>query len=392
MAEEKLVTLSVIKADIGSIAGHHKVHPDTMAAAARVLAEAKRKGLIIDYYVTHVGDDLQLIMTHRKGVDNSEIHGLAWEAFKKAADVAKELGLYAAGQDLLSDAFSGNVRGLGPGVAEMEFIERKSEPVVVFMADKTEPGAFNYPMFKIFADPFNTAGLVIDPRMHDGFKFEVLDLFEGKYVVLNSPEEMYDLLALIGTPGRYVVKRVYRKSDNEIAAVVSSERLNLIAGRYVGKDDPVAIVRAQSGFPALGEILEPFAFPHLVAGWMRGSHWGPLMPVSQRDAKCTRFDGPPRIIGLGFNITKGRLIGPVDLFDDPAFDETRRLAQQVADYMRRHGPFMPHRLGPEEMEYTTLPQVLERLKNRFVEAKDYEARIKPKIKHSELLSGEELHD
>ena len=392
MAEEKLVTLSVIKADIGSIAGHHKVHPDTMAAAARVLAEAKRKGLIIDYYVTHVGDDLQLIMTHRKGVDSSEIHGLAWEAFKKAADVAKELGLYAAGQDLLSDAFSGNVRGLGPGVAEMEFIERKSEPVVVFMADKTEPGAFNYPMFKIFADPFNTAGLVIDPRMHDGFKFEVLDLFEGKYVVLNSPEEMYDLLALIGTPGRYVVKRVYRKSDNEIAAVVSSERLNLIAGRYVGKDDPVAIVRAQSGFPALGEILEPFAFPHLVAGWMRGSHWGPLMPVSQRDAKCTRFDGPPRIIGLGFNITKGRLIGPVDLFDDPAFDETRRLAQQVADYMRRHGPFMPHRLGPEEMEYTTLPQVLERLKNRFVEAKDYEARIKPKIKHSELLSGEELHD
>ncbi len=393
MAGER-VTLSVIKADIGSIAGHHKVHPDTMAAAARVLAEAKRKGLIIDYYVTHVGDDLQLIMTHRKGVDNPDIHGLAWDAFKKAADVAKELGLYAAGQDLLSDAFSGNVRGLGPGVAEMEFVERKSEPVVVFMADKTEPGAFNYPLFRIFADPFTTAGLVIDPRMHDGFRFEVLDLYEGKYVLLNSPEEMYDLLALIGTPGRYVIKRIYRKSDNEIAAVVSSERLNLIAGRYVGKDDPVAIVRAQSGFPALGEILEPFAFPHLVAGWMRGSHWGPLMPVSQRDAKCTRFDGPPRIVALGFNITKGRLIGPVDLFDDPAFDETRRLAQQIADYMRRHGPFMPHRLGPEEMEYTTLPQVLERLKDRFVEAKEYEERIKPKVKHSELLSGpaEEMHD
>jgi len=26
---------------------------------------------------------------------------------------------------------------------------------------------------------------------------------------------------------------------------------------------------------------------------------------------------------------------------------------------------MPHRLGPEEMEYTTLPQVLEKLKTRF---------------------------
>ena len=392
-AEERKVTISVIKADIGSLAGHHKVHPDTMAAASRVLAEAKRKGLIIDYFVTHVGDDLQLIMTHRKGVDSPDIHGLAWDAFKKAAEVAKELGLYAAGQDLLSDAFSGNVRGLGPGVAEMEIVERKSEPIVIFMADKTEPGAFNFPMFRIFADPFNTAGLVIDPRMHDGFKFEVLDVMEGKYVVLNTPEEMYDLLALIGTPGRYVVKRVFRKSDNEIAAVVSVERLNLIAGRYVGKDDPVAIVRAQSGFPALGEILEPFSFPHLVAGWMRGSHWGPLMPVGLKDAKCTRFDGPPRIVGLGFNITKGRLIGPTDLFDDPAFDEARRTAQLIADYMRRHGPFMPHRLGPEEMEYTTLPQVLERLKDRFKEAKDYEKYIKPKIKHSEMLSGsEEIHD
>ncbi|MET1128186.1 MAG: fructose-1,6-bisphosphate aldolase/phosphatase [Thermoproteota archaeon] len=391
-SSEQLVTISVIKADIGSIAGHHKVHPDTLAAAARVLADAKRKGTIVDYYVTHVGDDLQLIMTHRKGVDSSDIHGLAWEAFKKASEVAKELGLYAAGQDLLTDAFSGNVRGLGPGVAEMEFVERKSEPVVVFMADKTEPGAFNLPLFRVFADPFNTAGLVIDPRMHEGFKLEILDLYEGKYVVMNMPEEMYDALALIGTTGRYVIKRVYRKSDDEIAAAVSSERLNLIAGRYVGKDDPVAIVRAQSGFPALGEILEAFSFPHLVAGWMRGSHWGPLMPVGLKDAKCTRFDGPPRIVALGFNISKGRLIGPVDLFDDPAFDETRRLAQTIAEYMRRHGPFMPHRLGPEEMEYTTLPEVLEKLRDRFVEAKEYEERIKPKLRKSALLSGEEVHD
>ncbi len=384
------VTISVIKADIGSIAGHHKVHPDTMLAASRVLAEAKKKGVIKSFYVTHVGDDLQLIMTHYKGVDSPEIHGLAWDAFKEATKVAKELGLYAAGQDLLSDAFSGNVRGLGPGVAEMEFVERKSEPVIVFMADKTEPGAFNLPLYKMFADPFNTAGLVIDPRMHDGFIFQILDVFEGKVVELNAPEELYDILALIGTPSRYVIKHVFRKTDREVAAVVSSERLNLIAGRYVGKDDPVAIVRAQSGLPAVGEILEAFAFPHLVAGWMRGSHHGPLMPVGLKDAKMTRFDGPPRVVALGFQIHNGELIGPVDLFDDPAFDETRRLAQLIADYMRRHGPFMPHRLGPEEMEYTTLPQVLKKLHDRF---KPYKLGYKPVIKHSEELSGaEEVHD
>jgi len=384
MSEDKKITISVIKADIGSLAGHHITHPDTLAAASRVLAEGKKKGILIDFYVTHAGDDLELIMTHRKGVDSPEVHGLAWNAFQEAAKVARELGLYAAGQDLLSEAFSGNVRGMGPGVAEMEIEERPSEPIIVFMADKTEPGAFNLPLFRVFADPFNTAGLVIDPKMHDGFKFEIYDVYEGKTVILSCPEEMYDLLALIGTPGRYVIKRIYRKKDDLLAAVVSTERLNLIAGRYVGKDDPVAIVRCQHGLPAVGEVLEAFAFPHLVAGWMRGSHFGPLMPVSMKDAKCTRFDGPPRIVALGFQVKNGRLIGPADLFDDPAFEYTRMKAMEIADYIRRHGPFMPHRLGPEEMEYTTLPQVLEKLKGRF---KKLEEATKVIIRKSEMLTG-----
>jgi len=374
------ITLSVIKADVGSIAGHHMVHPDQLAAATKVLAEAKQKGTLIDFYVTHVGDDLQLIMTHSKGPDHPDIHGLAWETFKAAAKVARDLKLYAAGQDLLSEAFSGNVRGLGPGVAELEMEERPSEPVITFHADKTEPGAFNLPLFRVFADPFNTAGLVIDPKMHDGFVFEIYDVYEGKSVLMRAPEEIYDILALIGTTGRYIIRRVYRKSDNLLAAVVSVERLNLIAGRYIGKDDPVAIVRAQHGLPALGEILEAFAFPHLVAGWMRGSHYGPLMPVPLRHAKVTRFDGPPRLIALGWNISRGRLIGPVDLFDDVAFDESRKLAQFITDYMRRHGPFMPHRLGPEEMEYTTLPDVLAKLKDRFIKSEDAYKVVK---RHSE---------
>jgi len=98
---------------------------------------------------------------------------------------------------------------------------------------------------------------------------------------------------------------------------------------------------------------------------MRGSHNGPLMPVSLKDAKCTRFDGPPRVAALGFQIANGKLVGGIDLFDDPAFDTARRKAQEIADYMRRHGPFEPHRLPLEEMEYTTLPKVLEKLKDRF---------------------------
>jgi len=304
-------------------------------------------------------------MTHQNGEENEEVHKLAWNAFLEATKLAKELKLYGAGQDLLSDTFSGNIKGMGPGVAEMEFKERPSDPVVVFACDKTEPGAFNLPIFKMFADPFTTAGLVIDPSLHNGFNFEIFDVMEHKKVIMSCPDEMYDLVALLGTISRYVIKRVWRRDDNEIAASVSTERLNLMAGKYVGKDDPVAIVRSQSGFPAAGEVVEPFAFPHLVGGWMRGSHNGPLMPVAQRNAYPVRFDGPPRVMAMGFQIADGMLIGPADMFDDPAYDPSRQKAAEIADYMRRHGPFEPHRLPADEMEYTTLPGVLEKLEDRF---------------------------
>lgn len=361
----KRITISVIKADVGGYVGHSDVHPALLQKAEERLEEAKNKGLLIDYCRSKVGDDIALIMTHEKGPDNEQIHLFAWETFEQATEVAKEYGQYGAGQDLLAEAFAGNVTGMGPGVAEMEFEERKSEPVIIFLADKTEPGAWNFPLYKMFADPFNTAGLVIDPSMHGGFNFEVDDLIEKKKVIFSCPEEIYDMLIFIGAPGRYVIKNVFKK-DGMVAAATSTQRLALIAGRYIGKDDPVMIVRCQSGLPAVGEVLEPFAFPHLVAGWMRGSHNGPLMPVSFKTDTPTRFDGPPRVVANGFQVTNGRLVGPRDMFADPSYDNARKVALNAADYLRRHGPFEPHRLPLEEMEYTTMPAVMERLESRFV--------------------------
>jgi fructose 1,6-bisphosphate aldolase/phosphatase len=367
MPSEKKTTISVIKADVGSLAGHHITHPRQLEVARQHLEQARKESLIVDFHVTHCGDDLELIMSHQRGENDKEIHELAWNTFIDVTEkVSRPLKLYAAGQDLLADAFSGNVKGMGPGSAELEFEERVSDPLVVFLADKTAPGAWNLPLYKIFADPFNTPGLIIDPSLHSGFTFEVLDTHEGLSVKLKCPEEIYDLLALIGDPNRYVISKISR-NDGLPAAAASTSKLSMIAGRYVGKDDPVCIVRAQNGLPAVGEVLEPFAFPHLVPGWMRGSHHGPLMPVSYSDSqnKCTRFDGPPRVVALGFQIANASLVGPADLFDDPAFDKARDKANDLADYLRLHGPFVPHRLGPEEMEYTTLTGVLEKLKNRF---------------------------
>jgi fructose 1,6-bisphosphate aldolase/phosphatase len=221
------------------------------------------------------------------------------------------------------------------------------------------------PLYKMFADPFNTIGLVIAPNMHVGFSYEVHDVKEHKKIIFNAPEEIYSMLVFIGAPARYVVKAVYHRETGNIGAVSSTQRLAFIAGRYVGKDDPVCIVRAQGEFPAVGEVLEPFSHPNLVEGWMRGSHHGPLMPVAVHDSNPSRFDGPPRVIAAGFQLQDGKLVGPRDMFDDPGFDEARRTANMAAEYMRRHGPFEPHRLPLDEMEYTTMPDVMKKLEGRF---------------------------
>lgn len=365
-------TISVIKCDVGSLVGHHVV-PDPIFQIARNSMEgAQGSGLVNSYYVFNAGDDLELLLVHEKGEKNEEIHALAWDTFQKAAKKAKALKLYGAGQDLLKTAFSGNIRGMGPGVAEMEIEERSSDPIVVFAADKTSAGSFNYPLFRIFADPMTTAGLVIDQNMVGGFRFEVLDTQENRKVVLKCPEEMYELLGLLGSSTRYTASRVWRARDGLLCAATSTTKLSLIAGKYVGKDDPVAIVRGQHGLPAVGEILVPFLHTYFVEGWMRGSHWGPLMPVSLKDSKCTVFDGPPRMVAIGLQICNGGIAAdeagvPLvkDLFDDPAFDLARREAMEMAAAFRRMGEFEPARLSAATMEYTTLPQILTKLKDRF---------------------------
>ncbi len=78
---------------------------------------------------------------------------------------------------------------------------------------------------------------------------------------------------------------------------------------------------------------------------------------------------------LGFQLSRGRLVGPQDFFADAAFDEARRTANEIANYLRRLGPFEPHRLPLDEMEYTTLPDVMKRLSKRFA---PLEEKARPK--------------
>jgi len=361
------ITLSIIKADIGSIGGHMKPSQKLLETVENYVRQ-KGRGLFIDVYIGFTGDDIAILSTHKKGVLAEPIHKLCWEAFLTGTKVAKSQGLYGAGQDLLKDAFSGNVKGMGPAIAEMEIEERQAEPFLFFAADKTDPGAFNLPLYLTFTDPMHTPGFMLASQLKKGFKFFIMDVGytdADKVIELNSPEEIYDIAALLRDPERFVVESIWSRATGEQVAVVSTTRLHNIAGKYVGKDDPVMLVRSQKDFPATGEIIAPYSIAPFVGGDLRGSHNISLMPV-KKNSPISYFDGPASISCLGFSMKDGKLTEPVDVFDHPFWDSVRNESAQKTLYMRRQGFFGAAMLPYAELEYGGIVEILEELEKRFV--------------------------
>ncbi len=360
------ITISVIKADVGSIGGHIKPS-ERMLEVVRDYVRENGRDLIKDFYVSHTGDDIAILMTHTHGKANKDVHRLAWNAFMEATKVAREQGLYGAGQDLLKSSFSGNVKGMGPAVAEMEINERPNEPFLFFAADKTEPGAYNLPLFLSFTDPMHCAGLLLSPKINKGFRFDIMDVnyTKGDRVIsLNAPEQMYDIAALLRDNDRFVVESVYSRATKEQAVAVSTTRLHNIAGKYTGKDDPVMLVRTQKSFPATGEILSPYSIGHFVAGCMRGSHTAPLMPV-KLNSTISYFDGPPVVSCAAFCVHNGKLTEPVDAFDHPFWDYVRHKVSRKATEMRQQGFSGPAMLSYSELEYGGIVEILKKLDKKF---------------------------
>ena len=360
------LTLSVIKADIGSIGGH--IQPsERLLETVRDHVAARGKDLIIDSYISYTGDDIAIVSTHRRGINDAQIHQMAWDAFMAGTATAKAQGLYGAGQDLLKEAFSGNVRGMGPAVAELEFEERPNEPFLFFAADKTDPGAYNLPVYLAFADPMNTPGLMLSPGMSKGFRFVIMDVshIEGDRVIeLDAPEDLYAIATLLRDTERYVIESVASRGTGEQAVSVSTSRLHNIAGKYTGKDDPVMLIRVQKDFPATGEVLAPYAIGPYVAGCMRGSHQMPLMPVPLNSG-ISYFDGPPVVSCAAFAVHEGKLTEAVDAFAHPFWDTVRDTVSHKAIGMRRQGFFGAAMLPMSELEYTGITEKLAELDSRF---------------------------
>ncbi len=373
------LTISLIKADVGSIGGHTCPSRDMIRVCESILENAITRGIIIDGHVSYTGDDINLILSHENGPDNEQVHiDVALKAFQEATRVAKNKGLYGAGQDLLVDAPSGNIRGAGPAVAEIIFehnpntenTERPAESFMIFAADKCGPGAYNLPLYLAFADPIYCSGLMLNSKMQAGFSFTIIDMDETRYdsiIELNTPEDSYSIAALLRDNDRFAIDSITSRAyPDQTATAVSAQRLHHIAGAYTGKDDPIAIVRNQGIFPAPEEILHTFTLNHLVGGGARGSHTMPIMPVPAR----TAVTGPyclPIVSALGFSVNEQGTFAEehIDFFNNVAWDHIRIKAQEKALNIRQQGWSGPAMLPYTELEYGGIKQIIQNLQSQF---------------------------
>lgn len=369
------VTLSVIKADVGSIGGHMRPSK-RMIDMVEAQVKAACGDLLLDATVTRTGDDIALIMSHRHGADSEKVHQFAWQCFLTGTAAAQKDGLYGAGQDLLVDAPSGNIRGAGPAVAEIEFDldpkskERPAEAFLVFAADKCGPGAYNYPLYSSFCDPMSNSGLLLSPKLHKGFVITVIDMDHtdsDRIIKLNVPEQIWEVAALLQNPDRFAIESVHsRHVEDEKIVAVSATRLHNISGIYSGKDDPICVIRTQGMFPAPEELVAPYMLGHFVTGGARGSHTLPIMPVAINTPVVGSYC-MPLITCLAFSMDVGGRFTEdyVDVFSGGAWDSTRLKVQAKTEEWRRQGFIGPTMASHAELAYTGIVETLKSLGERF---------------------------
>ena len=359
-------TLTAVRVDLGAVGGHLQPSEQVVSAVGASLEERK-DSILIDCWVNFTGDDITILCTHEQGEESPNIRKVLWEAFEKGVITAGVQGLYGVGQDIRHAGVTDKAKGLGPAVAEMSFEERLNEAFLLFSIDKAVPGAFNLPFYLAFTDPMHCSGLILSPRMRQGFRLVIMDVLYKEYdreIELNAPEDIYNMAALLREQNRYAIRRIESRSTGEQVVASSTTRMSNIAGIILGKDDPVAIVRIQGAFPSSGEVAAPFQIGPYVGGFMRGCHHGPLMPVPL-NTKVSYFDGPPIVSCAAFGLRDGHLTSPVDVFEHPMWDHVRtRLADKTLE-IRRQG-FFGNAMQPfEAIHYGGLVNILRDLDERF---------------------------
>jgi fructose 1,6-bisphosphate aldolase/phosphatase len=384
------------KADVGGVGGHVVAAEEVKSVVAKfVLENNTYRGtpIFTSLIVTHTGDDVAVTGITDERVDMSVIDELMWDALHAGAAKAGELGLYGPGQDLVADAFTGNLKGAGPATVVLPLPLRKDNPsqtVLVSFADKTEPMAYNHFATGAYLLPRFNSGLVIAAsRMKRGYLMDIVDLdtkaqaieagvhprdqkaldgkmeelgkgLREKVIRLRAPEDLYDIEGLTRS-SRFVIARIWTRTDrgeaDQLGYVCSAERLHNIKTKkgftYGGKDDPVLLALAQGDWPAPGEITSPWATCPMVAGDCRGSHNLHILPVPI-NSQTSYWSGPIlSVLALSCNLHSGRIGAISDQFAlGTPWDEVRRRASELAIQFRTaHGIKQPATLHEDELEY-----------------------------------------
>ncbi|HJK65022.1 MAG TPA: fructose 1,6-bisphosphatase [Methanocorpusculum sp.] len=276
-------TISVCALPLGGIAGSAAIFPDVLQKAAKVLKEAEGS-LLTDSLVTHVADWLVLVMVHGQGGASPLITALKDAVVAAARDTADKRRLFC--------------RDIQPVMCGMTFAERESEPFVLFLSSAASPAFWNKTLLSQFANPFGT------PSIADGKGFVFCT---EEAAMFQTPQDLHRLIAAAKSSA---IVGVAANADTPVAS----------AGPGV-----VMIARAEYPCPTTAELCGVFARPQLLPE-------GILCPVSLCDGK-TVAKGVIPVVALGFSVADGKLSGPMDLFDNPAFNAARDAAGKLSGYL-----------------------------------------------------------
>ena len=323
----KRVTMTLASANLLRWLGGLSIIPEEALAGARaLLEEAKQAQRIRDFVLHAFGADLLVqVTTLGQGLHRRAIHELLYQTFSAALARARRVGLYVPvdGEDFFDLDPRGKIVALRLRPVDFPFTERGAEPLFVAKIIGGAMGAFNRMLFDLFFHPDKGSHQRLDGTRFVAVVEHIRDVQDGRkgrsvYVFGDRPEEerlflIYPLLAgpllrskqqrvgdwgellsLIADPSEWVVSAVYAvrgrfvsdkgellPTRHQPVAIVSIEP----ALPSITVENPVVVLRLQSGLPAVGEAhFNIGADFHFVVGGPHGGYHVGVMPVTLVEA------------------------------------------------------------------------------------------------------------
>jgi fructose 1,6-bisphosphatase len=407
-------TLSDIKADGGGKVGHTTPPTLFVPVAQASLMEAQEKGLIRDFQVFAVGDDLHLLMYHGRGADANDVHLLAFRTFWRQVWVIEIIGYkpYGLAQDLqigpatrgkrvddlaepserfisllvetlrepersqaakihaarqswmqgrggleVTKPFAGNVTGQGPGFAELPVAETRR--VGLLAADKCGPGAFNIPVHHGVGEALTQERF--RNRFGESVAYEIFDVHNHTRIFLDGRAHRDDIQTLLGATNLFNVKRLWSlpqtvSQREPVKAAVHSILLAASTEKLALIAGGEYVGKDDPVLLGVDEVVSPM-FEYMKTGFCmtqgdeRGSHYMMLVPKPLGESVATvRSRGLQ--VGLAVTLSADRIAEVHDVYAGPEYREARiRIDKANARIWRAQGSeFTPVGVGARDVE------------------------------------------